>query len=217
MKRIIFSLMTLVAVLTVSGAGSFAYFSDTETSTGNTFTAGTLDLKVWEPDSSWVDDPNVPVLISAGYLDSEIGDIINNLEPGGEGTFIVPIRNDGSVDGEAKLQFTNLVDYENGVNEPECVAEGGSWSGETCSIDLGDGELSQYLDVVVYYGVEEKARGTLLALVAGGVIELGDLTANTEENVVMVFSIDYETVGNDIQGDSVSFDITFELIQPEPS
>jgi len=28
------------------GAGTVAYFSDTETSTGNTFTAGTLDLKL---------------------------------------------------------------------------------------------------------------------------------------------------------------------------
>ena len=215
MKRIIFSLMTLVAVLTVSGAGSFAYFSDTETSTGNTFTAGTLNLQVWDPGSSWVDDPNVPVLISSGYYDSGIGDIINNLKPGDEGTFIVPIRNDGSVNGVAKLQFVNLVDYENGVIEPECEAEGGTWNG-TCSIDGGEGELSRNLDVVIKYGVEVKASGTLYDLVAGGVIELGDLTAGAEENVVMEFSIDYETVGNIIQSDSVDFDITFELIQPEP-
>lgn len=39
MKRILFSLMTLAAVLIVAGTGSLAYFSDTETSTDNTFTA----------------------------------------------------------------------------------------------------------------------------------------------------------------------------------
>lgn len=225
MKRIIFSLMTLVAVLTVSGAGSLAYFSDTETSTGNTFTAGTLDLKVWDyPGESWVDDPNVPVLISSGYWNSAIGSIINNLKPGDEGTITVPIRNDGSVDGVAKLQLTNLVDYENGVNEPECVAEGGSWIGGVCTACAtgcgdpgpGEGELSQYLDVVVYYGAVEVADGTLYDLVVGGVIDLGALAAYAEEDVVMVFSIDYLTAGNIIQSDSVDFDITFELIQPEP-
>ena len=225
MKRILFSLITLVAVLSVSGVGSFAYFSDTETSAGNTFQAGTLNLQVWKPGESWVDDPYVPAVISSGYWDSEIESLINNMKPGDKGTITVPIRNDGSVDGEAKLQFVNLVDYENGCNEPECVAEGGTWSAtEGCTACVscnnpgsGQGELSQNLDVVVYYGAEEKARGTLYDLVAGGVIELGVLAANGEENVVMVFSIDYETVGNDIQSDSVSFDITFELIQPEPS
>jgi predicted ribosomally synthesized peptide with SipW-like signal peptide len=33
-------------VATIAGAGIYAYFSDTESSTGNTFTAGTMDLKV---------------------------------------------------------------------------------------------------------------------------------------------------------------------------
>lgn len=226
MKRILFSLMTLVAVLSVAGVGSLAYFSDTETSTGNSFTAGTLDLKIWDPDSSWVDEPDIPQLISTAYWDSGIGSLINNLKPGDEGTIIVPIRNDGSVDGIASLQFTNLTDYENGCNEPECVAEGGTWSateGCTACVSCDDpgpdeGELSQYLNVAIFYGSTPVpgGSGTLESLVAGGVIELGNLLAGEEEDVVMVFSIDYDDAGNIIQSDSVDFDITFELIQPEP-
>lgn len=46
LKRILFSLMALAAVLSVAGAGSFAYFTDTETSTGNTFTAGEWLIEV---------------------------------------------------------------------------------------------------------------------------------------------------------------------------
>jgi len=39
--------MLIIAVASMLlGAGTVAYFSDTETSTGNTFTVGTLDLKV---------------------------------------------------------------------------------------------------------------------------------------------------------------------------
>lgn len=50
MKRILLSLMILVAALSVVGAGSFAYFNDSETSPDNTFSAGTcgpveIDIK----------------------------------------------------------------------------------------------------------------------------------------------------------------------------
>jgi len=46
MKKIIFSLMTIAAVAAMVISSTTAFFSDTETSTGNTFTAGGIDLKV---------------------------------------------------------------------------------------------------------------------------------------------------------------------------
>jgi len=70
LKPTLFSLMALAAVLSLAGAGSFAYFSDIETSTGNTFSAGTcgpaeIDIKPGsfpnsiDPDSKGV----IPVAI----------------------------------------------------------------------------------------------------------------------------------------------------------
>lgn len=38
--------MTLAAILSMVGVGSLAYFSNTETSTGNTFTAGIWNIEV---------------------------------------------------------------------------------------------------------------------------------------------------------------------------
>ncbi len=46
MKKIISSIGVLVFVATMAAAGTGAFFSDTETSTGNVFTAGAIDLKV---------------------------------------------------------------------------------------------------------------------------------------------------------------------------
>ena len=46
MKRILLSLGAIVFVGAVAAGATGAFFSDTETSTGNTFTAGSLDLKV---------------------------------------------------------------------------------------------------------------------------------------------------------------------------
>jgi len=46
MKRIILSVAMIAAVAAVAIGATTAYFSDVETSTGNTFTAGAIDLKM---------------------------------------------------------------------------------------------------------------------------------------------------------------------------
>ncbi len=46
MKRILVSLSIIGMVTAIAIGGTIAYFSDVETSAGNTFTAGTLDLKI---------------------------------------------------------------------------------------------------------------------------------------------------------------------------
>jgi predicted ribosomally synthesized peptide with SipW-like signal peptide len=46
MRKILTAIFLVGLVATMAGAGIYAYFSDTKTSTGNTFTAGTLDLKL---------------------------------------------------------------------------------------------------------------------------------------------------------------------------
>ena len=46
MKKILISLMVIVLSVGVIGGAAFAVFSDTETSTGNVMTAGTVDLEL---------------------------------------------------------------------------------------------------------------------------------------------------------------------------
>jgi len=55
-KKLLLSAMALLLVIGLVGASTYAWFSDTETSTGNTFQAGTLDLKMEDPTTgNWVD------------------------------------------------------------------------------------------------------------------------------------------------------------------
>src|SRR3989344_1767210 len=70
MKKILFSsgLIVFVAAVTLSATGAF--FSDTETSTGNTFTAGDIDLKI--DNESYALDFNIP-----GFQDPE-GNLVFN-------------------------------------------------------------------------------------------------------------------------------------------
>ena len=46
MKRILVSLSIIGVAAAVAVGATLAYFGDTETSTGNTITAGSLDLKI---------------------------------------------------------------------------------------------------------------------------------------------------------------------------
>jgi predicted ribosomally synthesized peptide with SipW-like signal peptide len=129
-KKILFSLMTLVLVIGLTGAGAFAVFSDTETSKGNTFTAGTLDLKV-----GGQDDPNV-VFITLG-----------DLKPGWSNTYTWTLKNVGTLPGYVSIEFSLITNNENGVNEPEAIAEAEPYGFQGARATLGraEGELGEYL------------------------------------------------------------------------
>ena len=46
MKKIAGLTIAALLIIGLVGGGTYAYFSDTESSTGNTLTAGTLDLNI---------------------------------------------------------------------------------------------------------------------------------------------------------------------------
>jgi len=131
MKKLLFSLMACALCLGMVG-GAFAYFSDTETSTGNSFTAGTLDLKV---DGN--DDPNIVFLT------------INNMKPGDSfGYYKWVLKNNGSIPGILSVTFGSMTDNENGINEPESGAEVQPYGYQGARATLGhptDGELSEFI------------------------------------------------------------------------
>lgn len=94
----------IVGVAAIAGGATYAYFSDIETSAGNTLTAGTLDLKV---------DGN----------DAMIPYSVSKLKPGEiRGTPTYAIKNTGSVPGRLSYKVTNVTTNENGVSEPERAA-----------------------------------------------------------------------------------------------
>jgi len=91
MSMIFRSLFVIAAVAAIAGGATFAYFSDTAVVEGNTFSAGTLDLKTNDADG-----------VTAVYK-------LSNLKPGdwklaGQ----VKLKNAGLVDGHAWLEITNV-------------------------------------------------------------------------------------------------------------
>jgi len=158
-KKILISLAIIGVVAAITVGLTTAYFSDTETSTGNTFTAGAIDLEVdnhcWYNgyeciNDQWVGDGSLNgTLCSCTWdlkdLDGELFFDFEDLKPGdwGEDTVSLHVHDN---DAWGCVAFDNLVDYENGCTEPE--EDDGD---QTCeNPGAGEGELSDELYFVFW-------------------------------------------------------------------
>ena len=137
MRRILLSIIIIGVVAGMMGAGTFSYFSDTETIANNTFTAGTLDLTV-----NGGDEP-ITCLFSA-----------DNMAPGhtyNAGT--ITLRNNGSIPGRLTVKVSNPISHENGLMEPE-IADGDLPGVEIdptgYDANAGDGELWDQITVAIW-------------------------------------------------------------------
>lgn len=141
MKKIILSLGMLVFVVAVVVGGTGAFFSDTETSTGNTFTAGSIDLSLGSGFSSDSNNANGSGVVvkdtnNAGGVLFEFDD----LKPGDKGTVSFELSvesNDAYVCALSTLGDTP----ENGVIDPE---EPDNTTG------VNGGELQNYLQFATF-------------------------------------------------------------------
>lgn len=117
MKSFWMSLMAVALVGALVSGGLFAYFSDTETSTGNTFQAGTIDIKaVVQP--QYVDGESSEKQV--WYKDGE-GRIFLDVKPCQTGYILYRITNVGM--NPAEIYKYIIVDsiVNNEWVEPECL------------------------------------------------------------------------------------------------
>ena len=104
-KGILMSLMVIGIAITLLGAGTFSYFSDVETSTGNTFTAGTVDISL------------NPEAYDGQQVVTVDGDLY--LKPCQTGYTYTYLTNDGNNPCEVWKHINNVENKENGKVEPE--------------------------------------------------------------------------------------------------
>jgi predicted ribosomally synthesized peptide with SipW-like signal peptide len=195
-KKVLASVFIISMLAFSLGYGTYSYFSDTETSKGNTFTAGTLDLKV-----DGKDDPDV-----ATYFE------LVDVAPGDSGCELIELSNAGSLKGKAWLKIVGVADAEHGLTEPE--------------LELGDtepeGELCDNLYIVIWVevgGEECVFDDNDIPVVAGFRSKIEDIvfpivTINAKGSVTICFHWEIPSyVGNIIQSDYCAFNIVFGLEQ----
>jgi predicted ribosomally synthesized peptide with SipW-like signal peptide len=208
MKKVLISLSIIGAVAAIAIGATVAYFSDIETSSGNTFTAGTLDLKVGGQDGSNV-----------------VHIVLDNIYPGWSKEYRWTLKNAGTLDGILWFEVTNIVNKDNGVIEPEQGApdEDGTELGE-----LG-AKMTHKINFFrpgTYFDASRPRDGSQtgptithwanINYLAGHKWYYENILKSEEEkDLCIVLKLD-SSVGNCVQGDSVEFDIVFHLDQVTP-
>ena len=143
MKRILISLSTIGAVAALVAVGTGAFFKDVETSTGNTFSAGAIDLKI---DNESYYNAVATSSLSWQLTDLTIEKFFNyiDLKPGDDGEDTISIHvndNDAWVCADVKLTSDN----DNGCTEPES----GDAQDPSCGDPgLGEGELADEIHFI---------------------------------------------------------------------
>jgi len=214
-----------IAVLLITGlvvGGTLAYFSDTETSTGNTFTAGTLNLTVQGPDDELPNDGTNTVVFA-----------VTNANPGQSGYGTWKLVNEGNLAGYIDLSSISVDNYENyDADTDEAEAYDATTNPGGDADTSADGELAANLDVVLFVddgtgggtannGIQDGTEATIYAgkLVMGETPLLAEsydldlaLAAGGTTYISMTWSV-ADSVGNTIMGDSCTLNMTVELDQ----
>jgi len=188
-----------MAVLAIGATG--ALFVDSETSNGNTFTAGTLDLTI--------DGKNNTNVVKFN---------ITNMHPGSQPKGSYTLANVGSLNGYLDVENIVVTDFENGCNGVETAA-GDVTCGDPGS---GEGELGQLVNLRLF--VDRNGDGWIStgepifyngpANGVAGSYDLNEpISAGSSTKIVALldwWSLPTDNLG---QGDSMTLDMTFELAQ----
>ncbi|TSD02539.1 MAG: von Willebrand factor type A [Parcubacteria group bacterium Athens0714_26] len=158
MKKILISLSIIGLVATIAIGATTAYFKDTEISAGNTFTAGTIDLKI---DYQCGDNCTYPLEdLGPGAVFFRKCDI----KPGDKGEVTISWHVTSN-EAWGRLKIADIVDKEYKCTEPEA-----EYPDPTCGADdigLGLGEMSQYLKFTMWMD-EGSVAGWQCGTVQGG-------------------------------------------------
>jgi predicted ribosomally synthesized peptide with SipW-like signal peptide len=196
--------LILVALLAVGLVGGYtlAYFSDTETSEDNTWTAGTLNLV--NVISGTPEAASTVVTEQDDGLNDKV--VFSSVVPGSSGTITWTLSNTGNVAGTLTMVAATTFTEGGDPEEPELTAD------PTNLIGLG-----QSLMVWVTRGGTDilGTTGTYVAM-SGLAAALSAESQSMAGGASLVYVLHWEvptTVGNEIQGDTAELDITFTLTQ----
>jgi len=195
MKKILLSILTLGLVGSAVYGATSAYFSDTEASTANTFTAGTINIKVDKQDP-W----------------SETGHFtIADMKPSSVFTREVTLENDG-VNPADVWKLITVRNYTGGEHPESELSEDPSDEknniGSVIRYDMTIDDTPVILESDGY--VMDKSDYQLPGTrhINGRYIYLGRLEPQATMKVVQSYHMDGSTT-NWAQGDTMTFDIEF--------
>jgi len=218
MKKILGLTIAALLVMGLVGGGTWAYFSDVETTGTNVLTAGTLNLNV---------DATDPFTLNIS---------VPALTPGTTGNAANwTILNDGTISGNLSIGFSAITNNE-GVNpESETEVTGNGELGGLAKLamildhdkDGGWTSGDQYLNGTTGAVISHSGGGPAFPAAAYFTIDsfgsdnftqsdgIATLTSGTDFDLLIEYDFpDGGASDNDAQGDNCTFTMNFTLMQP---
>jgi hypothetical protein len=240
MKNVVLSLVVISALIVAGVGGTLADFSDSEEELGDLVQAGSLDLKV-----NGEDDPNILPFEIRGIIPDKWYDVSKTVANVGtiDGWLYIHIKNVLCTETNDKdLNGDGVID-DLDKPEPEVVAEQGGKVGQVMVDGLGERcDMEKHIEFEMWYGTTGNMTQVDLSdwdANGDGVIKMDEVECNQlllaqlpecgEEYIVnFMFKLqdvlDPDWPGdpkfaywptNCYQGDTVSFDVLFELLQTD--
>ena len=190
-KKIAMSGLSIFAALAVMGGATFAAFTDTATATNNTFASGNADLLIAV--DGGLGEPNLEV-----FAPSIAGADFDNVFPGFNQNFMFWLKNtsDSNIELNITADLLNLVQTGTDLDDALLI----KW---VC--DLNN-------DTVLDQNTEASSEFSVRQWVDGGFATLGSLAQNEAMKCGMYSRVP-TTATNDIAGESISFDVTYDATQ----
>ena len=182
-RRVLGALGTVGVASAGAGAGTFALFSDTETSSGNSVQAGTMDLTATGQNGDTFGDASLTV---------------GPIKPGQtKGPYTITLSNTGNIGGTLDFALAGFND------------EGTDTEAETDT--SGDGDLGEVLEVTFDVG-GNSVTGTFNEVFNQIYENVYDLDGNSSVDATLQCTLP-SGAGNDVQGDIVTANFTAFLGQ----
>lgn len=195
-KKLLFGILIISVVSAIAISATVAFFTARRTVTQSRFTMGTLDLDV----------------ASNGQKLEPF--VIDNIGENGNisGSKTWTVKNTGTLPGRLLIRLQNVVNKENGCNDQEKLAE------PNCEAD-NEGEMGAVIRPKILLDGVEKVSSTLATADQGKIGQDWNalppviLDPGQEKTITISWNTTENEYGNEIQSDSVEFDVDFRLIQ----
>ncbi len=135
MKRILVSMLTIAIVAVVGFGVTRAFFSDTETSTGNTITAGSIDISV-DDENPWIASQK---------------DEIADMKPSYVRWTRHEVKNVGTNPAKLWKHIKDVSTDNNGWSEPECSDVNGTWTFPDACVNFEPQKEKNNIDEFIEY------------------------------------------------------------------
>ena len=195
--KVLASLLVIGAIMAISGAGTWAYFSDEETSVGNTFTSGVIDIEL---------SPGNSQVVTAQAGDGCNPETTDRLKPCYVGTLTYTVKNAGDNNADIYMALKNVVNSDLGQSEPESVADPGM---------LHTKDISQKIWIDLSINGEQVLNDGVITLdqIKNLYIKVGDAVPPDAVVIVTIsFHLD-KNAGNAYQSDVSTFDVEMLALQ----